>query len=204
MRLFKTLFPFGGGAGRCDARPKAQISWSGVPSQPWPQERLASVACGVLAALLFAGSMARATPADTALTAEQAAVARNVEENLMAPCCFGGTIATHHSPLADKLRQEIRSMAAQGANETQILDHYLDTYGERILAQPLARGFNLLAYWMPAVGFLCGTGLLAMWLLRHRRPGGAECSSTDRRSEGSATTRHLEDQLDAELAALDA
>ena len=122
----------------------------------------------------------------------------------MAPCCFGGTIATHHSAIADTFRQEIRSMAAQGADETQILDHYLNVYGERILAQPLARGFNLLAYWMPGVGFLCGVGLVALWLRRHRSRAGAECLSPDRRSEPDATARQLHDRLEAELAAFDA
>jgi hypothetical protein len=33
----------------------------------------------------------------------------------MAPCCFGSTVATHHSPAADEIREDVRARVAQGA-----------------------------------------------------------------------------------------
>jgi cytochrome c-type biogenesis protein CcmH len=141
--------------------------------------------------------------AEPTLTAEQEATARRVEEQLMAPCCFGSTVATHFSPAADAIRREVRSLVAQGAHEQEILGQYLDRYGERILAQPVARGFNRLAYWMPAVGWLCGTAAVALWIRRRRRrgaPEGRPANQADDSDEARLRQRRLED----ELAAFDA
>lgn len=122
----------------------------------------------------------------------------------MAPCCFGGTIATHRSPLADRFRREIRSMAAQGASESQILDHYLTVYGERILAQPVARGFNLLAYWMPVVGLLCGAVVVCLWLVRRHVPVATDHTTARVPNQQAVAAQRLLDQFDEELAAFDA
>jgi cytochrome c-type biogenesis protein CcmH len=158
----------------------------------------------LLPAVLLLAAVVPATAMQPELTAEQEETARHVEGQLMSPCCFGGTIATHQSPVADQFRQEIRSMVADGRTEAQILEHYLGLYGERILAQPVARGFNLLAYWMPAVAFLCGTGLVTVWLLRRRSGKASESSVPGQARETNAAVRRLHDQFEKELAAFDA
>jgi cytochrome c-type biogenesis protein CcmH len=170
-----------------------------VSRLPIPGSELLGVL--VLAAGLLGAATAAAQPA---LTAEQEATARRVEEQLMAPCCFGGTVATHHSPAAEKIRQDVRARVAQGATEQQILDAYLETYGERILAQPVARGFNLLAYWMPAVGLLCGTAVLVLWLRRHRGRRDDAGGLAHRDHPSDATTQRLRHRLEEELKAFDA
>lgn len=156
---------------------------------------------GVILALLLMCAVAHATSPQ--LTAEQEATAKRVEEQLMAPCCFGSTVATHHSPAADEIRDHVHVLVAQGATEQQILDEYLDRYGERILAQPVARGFNLLAYWMPVVGLLCGTGLVVLWLRRRRNAGGGERPFPLRYDESDDARLRLQHRLDEELAAFD-
>jgi len=120
----------------------------------------------------------------------------------MAPCCFGSTVATHHSPAADAIRDDVRALAAQGRSEQEILDQYLDRYGERILALPVAHGFNLLAYWVPAIGWLCGTAVAGAWLLRRRGriSATARCPS---RSDDSEEARRRQQQMQEELAAFD-
>jgi len=156
----------------------------------------------VLLTVLAAGTawQALATPI---LTAEQQATARRVEEKLMAPCCFGSTVATHHSPAADAIRDDVRSLAAQGRSEQEILDQYLDRYGERILALPVARGFNLLAYWMPAIGCVCGTALVVAWLLRRRETVPAH-GRFPARPDDSEEAKRRRYQMEEELAAFDA
>ncbi len=148
--------------------------------QAYRRQLLGSVILGLLLTCL----PVPATVAEPTLTPEQEATARRVEDQLMAPCCFGGTIATHHSPIADKIREEVRGLVAQGASEQQILEQYLDVYGERILAQPVARGFNLLAYWMPAVGLLFGARSVVVWMRRHR--GAPRCGKWLRASDARA------------------
>jgi cytochrome c-type biogenesis protein CcmH/NrfF len=97
----------------------------------------------------------------------------------------------------------VYALVAQGATEQQILDEYLDRYGERILAQPVARGFNLLAYWMPVVGLLCGTGLVVLWLRRRRNAGSGERSLPLRHDESDDARLRLQHRLEEELAAFD-
>ena len=121
----------------------------------------------------------------------------------MAPCCFGSTVATHHSPAADAIRDDVRSLAAQGRSEQEILSQYLDRYGERILATPVARGFNLLAYWVPAIAWLCGTAVVVAWLLRRRGTASAQGRFTPR-SDDPEEARQRQQQMEEELAAFDA
>jgi cytochrome c-type biogenesis protein CcmH len=174
-----------------------------APHQPRTRMHRVPTMMPVLLALLLTGA-AWAAAAEPALTAEQEATARQVEEQLMAPCCFGSTVATHHSPTADAIRQQVRSMVVDGASAQQILDKYLDVYGERILAQPVARGFNLLAYWMPVVGMLFGTAIVLLWLHRRRRTVAAESPVTPPADEPDDATRRLRLRLAQELAAFDA
>lgn len=77
-----------------------------------------------------------------------------IEGKLMAPCCWSSTISQHYSTTADEIRRDIRSMLNAGKSEREILDHYVSIYGERILASPSARGFNLLAWLLPGIFFI--------------------------------------------------
>jgi cytochrome c-type biogenesis protein CcmH len=96
--------------------------------------------------------------------------ARSLEGKLIAPCCWTQPVSQHYSDAADRMRKEIREMLAAGSSEQQVLDHYVAQYGERILASPRARGFNMLAYILPWF-FLAAAGTLLVLLLRHWRQG---------------------------------
>ncbi len=85
----------------------------------------------------------------------------------MAPCCWTQTVSKHYSGAAGEIRQGIRTMLSEGKNRQEILDFYVATYGERILAMPPARGFNLMAYLLPGLFLVVGgwttTALLRKW-----------------------------------------
>lgn len=125
----------------------------------------------LMGAVLFAVLWGAAAPAQSLphLTPEQEAIARRLDGMFMAPCCFANTLAEHHSPLAGELRQEIRTMLASGATETQIADAFVAKYGERILAAPTAQGFNLLAWILPGIVIAAGSVVIAV-VMRRRRP----------------------------------
>ena len=84
------------------------------------------------------------------------AKAREIEDNLIAPCCWSQPVSQHYSPVAEQIRKEVRSMVAAGKSRDEILDYYVAEYGERILAAPRAKGFNLTAYILPWVALLAG------------------------------------------------
>jgi cytochrome c-type biogenesis protein CcmH len=97
---------------------------------------------------------------------EKEEIARRIEGELMAPCCWAEPVSQHLSPIAEEMRREIRAMLAVGKTEQEILDIYVAKYGERILTTPPARGFNLLAYIMPWV--LAVTGVVAVVVVLKR------------------------------------
>ena len=161
-----------------------------------------------VAALAFLLLMAPPRPGFTQqreLAPEQAAQARSIERQLIAPCCFRQTVAEHRSAQAESIKAEVRRMLAAGAGEQEVLDFFVDKYGEAILAAPQARGFNLLAYLMPALGFGVGLALVIRQLRRWRRAGAPSPPDGTPSSGPSASPRDsvFRDQLEAELAAFD-
>jgi cytochrome c-type biogenesis protein CcmH len=114
-------------------------------------------ALGIVLAFSFA---ALAVPQNTEETAHE------IERLLIAPCCWSQPVAQHYSEAADQIRKEVRELLAAGKSKQEILDYYVSRYGERILASPRPRGFNLLAYILPAVFLLAGTGVVILFLIK--------------------------------------
>jgi cytochrome c-type biogenesis protein CcmH len=120
---------------------------------------------GLLLAVGWSAALALPPPH---LTAEQEAVAQHLDHTFIAPCCFANTLAEHHSPVADELRQELRTVLAGGATEKQVVDAFVAKYGERILAAPKPQGFNLLAYVLPIVALAAGLVIVIVTVRRYR------------------------------------
>lgn len=130
------------------------------------------VPAGLIAILAYGNSIVtesqRIVMNQDAPSFDREAAAKRIEGELIAPCCFAQTVANHFSDVAERIKQQIRQMLAQGATEQQILDAYVRVYGERILAEPLARGFNWLAYLLPPLAVVAGAGSVFLWLTRRR------------------------------------
>ena len=82
--------------------------------------------------------------------------ARELEGKLMAPCCWTQPVSKHYSGAADEIRRGVRQMLSEGKTQQEIIDFYVAKHGERILAMPEARGFNLLAFVLPGAFLLLG------------------------------------------------
>jgi cytochrome c-type biogenesis protein CcmH len=95
---------------------------------------------------------------------------RELESEIMAPCCYGGPVADHDSEAARQVKTQIAGLLAEGKTKEEILDMYVAIYGEQILARPRARGFNLLAYIMPPVILLVGGLLFVYFISRIKSP----------------------------------
>lgn len=103
---------------------------------------------------------------------DQAAIeaeAKQLENLIIAPCCWRQAVAVHYSPSADEIRKDVRTKLAAGMSRQQILDEYIAKYGERILSKPPAKGFGRLAYFLPVLVLLAG-GLIAFVVIRRLRP----------------------------------
>lgn len=71
-----------------------------------------------------------------------------IEQSLMAPCCWSGTVYDHGN---SEMENGIRLLVEEGKTKKEIMDHYVGIYGERILAVPVAQGFNFLAWIAPVI-----------------------------------------------------
>lgn len=99
--------------------------------------------------------------ANPTLPPAQEAVAQRIFNELISPCCWTTTVAQHGSGAAPRIQAEVRQMLASGMGRKAILDRYVAEYGERILASPEKKGFNLAVYLIPPLGLAAGAFIIA-------------------------------------------
>jgi cytochrome c-type biogenesis protein CcmH len=92
-----------------------------------------------------------------------------IANELQCPVCENVTVAYSNATLAGQMRQVIRDKLAQGQSHDQIVQYFVDRYGEAILTQPPKHGLNLLVWLLPVAGLLAGLGVLGT-VLRSSRP----------------------------------
>ncbi|MDF2606538.1 MAG: hypothetical protein K0S34_728 [Bacillales bacterium] len=63
-------------------------------------------------------------------------------------------------PLVRTAKPDIVKMINEGKTTEEILDYFVDTYGEEILIEPKKKGFNIAAYAVPAAIIAGATGLI--------------------------------------------
>jgi len=102
--------------------------------------------------------------------------AQGINRSLMCPVCPSETIDQSQVELAGQMRTIVLERLAAGETRKQILQFFVDRYGESVLAAPPKRGFNLLIWVAPPMALLGGAALLYLILSSMRR------SSQDRRA----------------------
>ncbi len=110
--------------------------------------------------------------------------AREIEDLLMAPCCFRQQVSVHQSPTANEVRRDIRTRLTKGESRQAILDAYVAEYGPGVLVVPPAHGSNLVLYVLPPLA-LVGSVLLVVGVIRR--------FSTPDEAPSSAQTRLVSD-----------
>jgi cytochrome c-type biogenesis protein CcmH len=134
-----------------------------VDGKLWGRIALVAVFALAILSLLISPALA-----EGGLTPEQEKKARNLEGKLIAPCCWTQTVADHSSEASDQIKAEIRMLVVQGSPDKEIVNNFVDRYGEKILAAPAAKGFNLTAYVLPFLGLVLAGVILVFAALRWR------------------------------------
>jgi cytochrome c-type biogenesis protein CcmH len=119
---------------------------------------------------LLIGATILATPSSGAQTAPVSEKEREIEDQLIAPCCWTQPVSQHYSEAAETIRKEVHEMVAAGKTRDEILNYYVSRYGERILATPRPKGFNVLVYILPWSALILGAWLLIILLKKLRSP----------------------------------
>ncbi len=121
-------------------------------------------AAGLLVALIAVSLLALpGTPARAQSQPTDDDVNR-VAHQLYCPVCESIPLDTCSTKACADWRDLIRQKLAQGQSDQQIIDYFVATYGDRVLVQPPAHGFNWLIYIVPPV-VLLGGALLAWRVL---------------------------------------
>ena len=79
------------------------------------------------------------------------ALTKAVAGQLRCPVCQGLSIQDSPSELSQQMRTVVKEQLASGKSEREVKDYFISKYGEWILLEPQAHGFNILIYALPAV-----------------------------------------------------
>jgi cytochrome c-type biogenesis protein CcmH len=86
---------------------------------------------------------------------------RSVAQQLRCPVCQGLSLQDSPSELAQEMRSVIREQLESGKSPEEVKRYFVGSYGEFILLEPEAKGFNLAVYILPVLVVL-GGGLLVI------------------------------------------
>ncbi|MDP1892354.1 MAG: cytochrome c-type biogenesis protein CcmH [Gemmatimonadaceae bacterium] len=92
-------------------------------------------------------------PVLDAATSEVAALLR-------CPVCQGVAIQDSPSELAQQMRMVVKEQLASGKSADEVKDYFVSKYGEWILLEPQAHGFNIVIYALPVLLVLGGAVFL--------------------------------------------
>ncbi len=98
----------------------------------------------------------------------------------------------------DTMTTLIEQKLAQGQSEEQIIQSFVDQYGEQVLASPPKRGFNLTVWILPFAAILGGGGIIYMALRKWVWQGRQSVTTAEAEVEESDEEyrRRLEKELE--------
>lgn len=114
------------------------------------------------------------TAADSLLEART----RNLAAQLRCPVCQGLSLQDSPSELSQQMRDVVRAQIELGKSDEEVKAYFVGRYGEWILMEPKARGFNLLIYILPFLGLLAGGAVLVFAVRRWTRASASEADTS--------------------------
>lgn len=142
-----------------------------------------ALAAVLVCALALALPPARAGAQEPARPAEPLTNLAEIEDEVMCPIC-GTTLELSDSPQAERERELIRDLIAEGRSKQEIKDELVAEYGPDVLALPDSDGFDLAAWVIPALALVlgaAGVGIAIARLGRRREgdPAAPELTASD-------------------------
>ena len=120
-------------------------------------------------------------------------LATDIKRSIISPCCWAGTVYDlDHNP---EMEEQINQFISQGKTKQEILEYYIGLYGERILAVPIAEGFNIMVWVTPILAGMIGITFLFFFL---RTPDDIPSSVISTPSEVP-----FDDEIEKELQKMD-
>lgn len=119
-----------------------------------------------------------------------------IARKLYCPVCESTPLDVCPTDACKDWREQIRTMLTEGKTEKEILQHFEDQYGARVLAEPPKKGFYWFIYLLPPIIILIGAFILFRSLKEWTKPKSvpAAQSETESPARDDYVTR-LEDEL---------
>jgi cytochrome c-type biogenesis protein CcmH len=95
----------------------------------------------------------------------------DVEDEVMCPVCGVPLGLATESPQAQRERAFIQREVERCKSKQQIKNELVAQFGDRVLALPPDKGFNVVAYLVPALIVLAGIAAVTTLAVRRRRSG---------------------------------
>ena len=83
-----------------------------------------------------------------------------ISGELMCPVCEGQSVAESNAQLARDMRAVIKTKLLEGKSKEEIIDYFVSSYGETILASPPPKGFSVILWLLPALSVLIGAAII--------------------------------------------
>lgn len=157
---------------------------------------------GALVALFaWAPQCAAQTAPELAERTTRPEVVKRIGKRMMCLCgCNQVMVECNHvgcSVSAEMIRKLERRVAANEPDDL-ILQAFVQEYGQRVLAEPPASGFNLAAWLMPVFALAVGSMIVGVVLARLRRPAVAAAGAQGGSRVSSEALERLRLQADRE------
>lgn len=89
---------------------------------------------------------------------------RRISHQLRCPTCQAQSVKESEAGLSVNMKNKVRQLLEEGKSEQEVLDFFVERYGEWILRSPQKKGFNLLLWVTPLVLVLLAIGLMVRYL----------------------------------------
>jgi cytochrome c-type biogenesis protein CcmH len=123
-----------------------------------------------LSAIMAQPAAPPAAPTYGAVVSTDMDEAHAIGKLLRCPVCQGQPIAESPSQMAQDMMARVREMLKDGKSHQEILDYFVERYGEWVLLEPRAHGMNLGLWILPAAALLIGAALVLRYARRRAAP----------------------------------
>jgi cytochrome c-type biogenesis protein CcmH len=124
-----------------------------------------------LAFSLLTGQYAPQQAASEPLSPELEARVQVLGKQLRCAVCQGLSVSDSPSSIARAQLDKVRELVAEGKTDQEVVDYFVARYGEWVLLEPKAEGFNWLVWLGPAALLLVGG--FVIWRQVQRGPEAA-------------------------------
>lgn len=119
--------------------------------------------------------------------------------NMVVAACEGSMECS----AAAQITREVEQMVEEGRTKKEILQNFVNRYGETILAAPTKEGFNFLAWVLPFMALALGVGGIYLFIDRALRSGIEIDESAEPRENIPEADKKYYDQINRELDAFE-